>query len=130
MPVEQRTGFRSIAVFLILLAAVFVLPLPAQESGSEEQRRADERRKAEDLRDFIKATYTKSEQLVPMRDGVKLFVAVYAPKDTSRKYPIWMMRTPYTVGPYGADNYSRQLGPSEQFARSLLPSGITVNVLP
>ena len=43
-----------------------------------------------------------------MRDGVKLFVSVYIPKDVfseGRTYPIVMTRTPYSVGPYGADHY-------------------------
>src|SRR2546430_13045811 len=29
-------------------------------------------------------------------DGVKLFVAVYSPRDTSQKYPILLSRTPYS----------------------------------
>jgi len=33
----------------------------------------------------VKANYTKSEHLIAMRDGVKLFVSVYVPKDTSQK---------------------------------------------
>jgi hypothetical protein len=120
MLAKRRTGFRAIT-FLFLFVSCPSLPLlPGQERDSEEQRREEERRKeAETLRDFIKASYTKSEHLVPMRDGVSLFVSVYAPKDASRKYPIWMMRTPYTVAPYGPDNYPWQLGPSERFARSL-----------
>jgi putative CocE/NonD family hydrolase len=77
----------------------------------------DEQRKAAELRDYIRANYTKSEYLAPMRDGVRLFIAVYAPKDSSRRYPIWMMRTPYTVAPYGVDNYRESLGPSEFFVR-------------
>ncbi len=75
-------------------------------------------RKAEELRDYIRANYTKYEYLAPMRDGVRLFVSVYAPKDTSKTYPIWMLRTPYTVAPYGVDNYRGSLGPSEDFARA------------
>ncbi len=79
---------------------------------------AQERRKTEELRDYIRAHYSKSEHMVPMRDGTRLFVSIYSPKDASQKYPIWMMRTPYTVAPYGPDSYRRELGPSEQFARS------------
>jgi len=67
--------------------------------------------------DYVKANYTKYESLVQMRDGVRLFVSVYTPKDTSRTYPILLTRTPYGVGPYGADNYRTSLGPSERFAR-------------
>jgi len=54
-----------------------------------------------------------------MRDGVRLFTAVYVPKDaaSSNKYPILMDRTPYSVSPYGSDNYKTALGPSELFAR-------------
>ncbi len=82
------------------------------------QDRSDAAHKAEELRDYIRANYTKSEYMASMRDGVRLFISVYAPKDTSRRYPIWMTRTPYTVAPYGADNYRAALGPSEFFARA------------
>lgn len=60
----------------------------------------------------VKTHYTKLEQLIPMRDGVKLFTAIYLPKDRSRPYPIMLTRTPYTVSPYGPDQYKEALGPS------------------
>jgi putative CocE/NonD family hydrolase len=63
----------------------------------------------------VKDRYTKMEYQIPMRDGVKLFTVVYAPKDTSQKYPIMMMRTPYGSGPYGADAYRPGIGPSQAF---------------
>lgn len=47
--------------------------------------------------------YTKQEAMIPMRDGVRLFTAIYAPTDTTRPHPILMVRTPYSSGPYGAD---------------------------
>ncbi len=37
--------------------------------------------------DKVRERYTKYEFLVPMRDGVRLFTSIYAPKDTSQKYP-------------------------------------------
>ena len=40
-----------------------------------------------------------------MRDGIKLFTAIYTPKDLSKKYPILLKRTPYTVAPYGESEY-------------------------
>lgn len=67
--------------------------------------------------EYIKANYTKYEYLIPMRDGKKLFTSVYVPKDTSQTYPIMFDRTPYSVAPYGIDNYKTSLGPSELFAR-------------
>ncbi len=48
-----------------------------------------------------------------MRDGTELFTAIYIPKDTSVKYPIMMVKTPYGIRPYGEDNYPETLGPSE-----------------
>ena len=53
----------------------------------------------------VREKYTKHEYRIPMRDGVKLFTAVYVPKDTSERHPMLMQRTPYSVGPYGEDNY-------------------------
>jgi len=41
----------------------------------------------------VKASYVKREVYIPMRDGVKLFTILYAPKDTSRTYPLLMTRT-------------------------------------
>jgi putative CocE/NonD family hydrolase len=67
--------------------------------------------------DFVKSHYTKFEYHIPMRDGVKLFTAVYVPKDDTQSYPFLLMRTPYSVAPYGADQYPKDLGPSPAFAR-------------
>ncbi len=64
----------------------------------------------------VKARYTKHEFRIPMRDGVKLFTAVYVPKDDTRPYPILLNRTPYSVKPYGVDFSKSDLGPSEAFA--------------
>jgi putative CocE/NonD family hydrolase len=55
--------------------------------------------------------------MVPMRDGVRLFTSVYAPKDASQAYPILLTRTPYSVAPYGVDQYRTSLGPSEHFQK-------------
>ena len=68
-------------------------------------------------KEYVEAHYTKHEYEIPMRDGVKLFTAVYTPKDTSTDYPMLMMRTPYSVRPYGVDNYPEKLGPSPEFAK-------------
>ena len=67
--------------------------------------------------DLVRSTYTKYEYLVPMRDGAHLFTAVYVPKDGSQRYPFLITRTPYSVSPYGVDQYPAQLGPSEHFQK-------------
>ncbi len=66
---------------------------------------------------YTKGHYTKYEYRIPMRDGARLYTAVYIPKDAGRSYPILMQRTPYSVGPYGVDNYPRSLGPSDLFTK-------------
>jgi putative CocE/NonD family hydrolase len=66
----------------------------------------------------VKARYTKYEYRIPMRDGKRLFTAVYVPKDQSKTYPFLMTRTPYSVRPYGADQYPENLGPSALFGKA------------
>jgi putative CocE/NonD family hydrolase len=66
---------------------------------------------------FIRARYTKHEHAIPMRDGARLHTAIYVPKDDRRPYAILMQRTPYSVTPYGVDNYREMLGPSQRFTR-------------
>src|SRR5260370_457245 len=67
--------------------------------------------------EYTGAHYTKYDYRIPMRDGVKLFTTVYAPKDTSQTYPILMQRTPYSVAPYGIDNYRPVVGPSDLYTK-------------
>lgn len=84
-------------------------------SGGKAVRGGQEEAPAE----AIRASYTKYEFRIPMRDGAKLFTAVYVPKDASpsKTYPFLIMRTPYSVGPYGTDNYPQRLGPAPVFTK-------------
>ncbi|MEM6845206.1 MAG: CocE/NonD family hydrolase [Bacteroidota bacterium] len=66
---------------------------------------------------YVRENYEKREVTIPMRDGVKLFANVYLPKDQSKKYPILLKRTPYSVSPYGEDQYPNSLGPSPYLMR-------------
>ena len=70
-----------------------------------------------ELAKYITDNYTKREVMIPVRDGIKLFTAIYEPKDKSQKYPILLNRTPYTVAPYGADKFRTSLGPDALFAK-------------
>ncbi|MBN2265385.1 MAG: CocE/NonD family hydrolase [Candidatus Aminicenantes bacterium] len=107
-----RTGIRA-AGRVGALAGVLALGIAlggavvAQERGASEAARTQ--------LEYTKSHYVKHEFQIPMRDGIKLFTAVYVPKDKSRTYPIMLQRTPYSIGPYGADNYRPVLGPSELF---------------
>jgi uncharacterized protein len=68
-------------------------------------------------RAYFMAHYTKYEHLIPMRDGVKLFTAVYSPKDDSETYPLLIHRTPYGVRPYGVNNYPEPRGALKAYAK-------------
>jgi len=94
------------SVSLLLLTAA--LRLFAQPSPADRARQQAE---------YTRSHYTKFDFRIPMRDGVKLFTSVYVPKDSSQQYPILMERTPYSVAPYGIDNYPANLGPSELFTK-------------
>jgi uncharacterized protein len=54
---------------------------------------------------YFKEHYTKKEVYIPMRDGVKLFTAIYTPKDNAEKHAFLMTRTPYSCSPYGEEKY-------------------------
>lgn len=60
-------------------------------------------KKATTDNDWLIKNYTKREVQIPMRDGVKLFTAIYEPKDNSTKHPILLNRTCYSIAPYGPD---------------------------
>ena len=87
--------------------------------------------------------YNKHEHMIPMRDGIKLFTAVYTPKDTTQDYPILMTRTPYGCRPYGENEYPPFVGAqAERFFREgyiivsqdvrgrYMSEGVYVNVRP
>ena len=96
---------RFFSVFTVL--AAIMLSQAAAQSKSEAAPIFD-----------VREHYTKYEYSIPMRDGKKLFTAIYVPKDSSRSYPFLMDRTPYSVAPYGVDNYRPSIGPSEAFEKS------------
>ena len=62
---------------------------------------------------YAKDNYNKKEVMIEMRDGIKLHTTIYTPKDTSKTYPILMMRTPYSCKPYGGDEFKTKIGPNK-----------------
>ncbi len=72
--------------------------------------------------EFVRTHFAKYEYRIPMRDGAKMFAAVYVPKAGAFKdagpYPFLMTRTPYSCGPYGEDKYPARVGPSQELMES------------
>lgn len=87
--------------YIVLVLSLFTISSFAQRGGTPNPD--------------VKANYTKIERMIPMRDGVQLFTAIYIPKDSTQKYPILMERTPYSCAPYGEDKYPGRLGPNKLF---------------
>lgn len=58
---------------------------------------------------WLAKNYTKQEVQISMRDGLKLFTSIYSPKDVSEKHPTLMVRTPYSLNPYGPGRFSPYL---------------------
>jgi putative CocE/NonD family hydrolase len=65
---------------------------------------------------YLRERYTKREVMVPMRDGTRLFTAIYAPKAKGR-FPVLLERTPYGASPYGPSAFPDVLGPSRRFGQ-------------
>lgn len=64
-----------------------------------------------DLEEFAKR-FSKTDAMIPMRDGVKLNTIIYAPKDAKGLLPFVMMRTPYGIesrGPRALKEYFKDL---------------------
>jgi uncharacterized protein len=77
-------------LFLLIFALHFILFVNAQH----EQDSA-----------WVRDNYVKKEIYITMRDGVKLFTAMYVPKDATEKHPILLLRSPYSCSPYGENNF-------------------------
>ena len=98
----KRSGRRAIIATVVILAMGAAAPGRLGAQGLVE----------------VKARYTKFEYKIPMRDGVKLFTAIYVPKEGEERHPILLTRTPYSLKPYGADKYRDDLGPSALFGKA------------
>jgi len=72
---------------------MFISCKPAEKPFSEKKYFVDD--------SYLEENYSKSNHRIEMRDGIKLHTIVYSPNDTSIEYPILILRTPYSIGPYG-----------------------------
>jgi putative CocE/NonD family hydrolase len=71
-----------LALFAAALAMIVPLTLLAQEGATTD----------------YSAIFTKTDAMIPMRDGVKLHTEIYVPKDAKEALPFFLTRTPYGIG--------------------------------
>ncbi|HEY0005209.1 MAG TPA: CocE/NonD family hydrolase [Pyrinomonadaceae bacterium] len=89
--IDGRIYTRLLALFLLLicaraLAAQQPQPLPDPPTG-----------------------FDKAEQMIPMRDGARLYTIIYTPKEAREKLPFMFLRTPYGVSSWGYRTIPRYL---------------------
>src|SRR6516162_290765 len=71
----------SRSLLLISLAVVAFVPVVCGQEGAG-------------AADFS-ALFTKTDAMIPMRDGIKLHTEIYVPKDVREPLPFFLTRSPY-----------------------------------
>jgi putative CocE/NonD family hydrolase len=87
----MRTNFRLLAVAFVFLAPIVV--------------------QAQQIEPIVKR-FTRTEAMIVMRDGVKLYTTVYVPRNIKGPLPFILLRTPYGIdarGPQSLQSYLRDL---------------------
>jgi uncharacterized protein len=77
---DRRPGFCRSTIGLVLLLAL--PPVAARLDEADPQPEA----------------WTVTEEMIPMRDGVRLHTRILAPRDRKEPLPFLLMRTPYGIG--------------------------------
>lgn len=106
---KKRTRGRGLPCCLALIALSWSV-WPASMSGSETDSPAPDAA-------WEASGYEKTEVLVPMRDGVSLFTAIYRPRSATEPSPILLTRTPYSCAPYGEDHFPEVIYPDPVLVR-------------
>src|SRR5271155_5830419 len=83
---------RFLASLALLLAPLLILKLPANRGPSPTPA----------------VEFAKREEMIPMRDGVRLHTEIYSPRRTTEPLPFLFVRTPYGTG-HDVSGYTRQL---------------------
>jgi len=99
---------RSSVRILLLGVLMLTVTVSCKETTKTEVQEVDT---------YVADNYTKKEVDIEMRDGITLHTTIYSPKDTSKKYPIIMQRTPYSSQPYGEGNFRTRIGPNEHLMK-------------
>lgn len=74
--------------------------------------------------EWLGENYTKREVMIRMRDGVRLYTAVYEPVSGSEPKPVMLVRTPYSLKPYGFE-----AGEEPSKDRYAYSSGVSADLL-
>jgi predicted acyl esterase len=95
-PLGKRMPGSKVSVSLLFVAGIVasaVSSAPAQPRNPPNPQLIAARNASE--KELESIAIIERRVMVPMRDGKRMAADIYRPKDTSRKYPIIFVRTPY-----------------------------------
>ncbi len=97
---------KQFRISILLLSSILCLLSCGDISKKKDQQVVDKT-------SYVEENFDKQEVTITMRDGIKLHTSVYSPKDKSKKYPILLLRTPYSSRPYGKDKFPKKISPNK-----------------
>ena len=95
---------RSTSVLICIATAVFVVatPILAQRgAGLTDEQKARRWALENELQSIA---IVERKVSIPMRDGVRISADIYRPRDTTKRYPAFWVRTPYNYNHWDVDN--------------------------
>lgn len=96
---ERECGlrFRNVLfLFLLITASLSFYPIIAAAQAAQETKTGE-------------VTFTRTEVMIPMRDGVKLHTLIFAPEQIAEPLPLLMQRTPYGIDGRNSKNVNAAL---------------------
>ena len=69
--------------------------------------------------EWLKDNYTKREVMIPMRDGTRLYTAVYEPVSVADAKPVMLVRTPYSLKPYGFEAGEKPMAGKQAYSSGI-----------
>ncbi|ARV08807.1 X-Pro dipeptidyl-peptidase [Winogradskyella sp. PC-19] len=100
-------------LFRVVVFSIFILGCKDAQNINLTEAETEANKVTASVDTYAKDNYTKKEVMIEMRDGIKLHTTIYSPKDTSKTYPMLMMRTPYSCRPYGENEFKSKIGPNK-----------------
>ena len=95
------------ALPLVLLSTLLVTRAQQRPAGPTKEALAARNAAEQELQSLA---IVERKLMIPMRDGKRMATDVYRPKDTSKKYPIIFVRTPYNFNFWDVRNGAPQPG--------------------
>ncbi len=89
----MKTKRMDISRLLLTVVAASAIPVASAQPPQNPAQVAEARNTLE--KELESVAIIDRKVMVPMRDGKRMAADIYRPKDTSKKYPIIFVRTPY-----------------------------------